>query len=137
MPLGRPGPLARPTWLCRIERKGTRDRIHFRQRDTHLGLDHNIDSRCATAFDFERLLEVFLQQNYTLAQRPNKTMFFTEEHAGHFNLPRTSCNSLLSFHGARRPSHVGVGVRTLFAGCAGPYGSHCMGLPGLRQQVAL
>jgi hypothetical protein len=27
------------------------------------GLDHNIDSLCATASDFERLLEVFLQQN--------------------------------------------------------------------------
>lgn len=37
----------------------------------HHGLDHNIDSLCATASDFVRLLEVFLQQNNTLAQRPN------------------------------------------------------------------
>jgi hypothetical protein len=36
-----------------------------------LARDHNIDSWRATAFDFERLLEVFLQQNNTLAQRPN------------------------------------------------------------------
>jgi hypothetical protein len=64
-----------------------RNRILYRQQDTHFGLDHNIDSLCATAFDFERLLEVFLQQNNTLAQRP--TSFFTEELVRHFNLPYT------------------------------------------------
>lgn len=68
-PLGHTRLLARP---CRVvSREGTGDRIHFTKQDTHVSLDHNIDSSCATAIDFERLLEVFLQQNNTPAQRTN------------------------------------------------------------------
>jgi hypothetical protein len=43
---------------------------NYRQRDTHHGLDRNIDSLCATAFDFERLLEFSFTTKQYSAQRP-------------------------------------------------------------------
>jgi hypothetical protein len=38
-------------------REGDKEHGKLRQQNPHLGLDHNINSLCASASDFERLLE--------------------------------------------------------------------------------